>query len=94
MPSSQLLRLRHLAGITKSPFAPSNTFGVSNMNRLFMLRDIKGQPFIQIPQANGPLCFPNKKEAKARRDEVNATDLGYHLHVSYGPDHSKFGNRE
>lgn len=61
------------------------------MKRLFMLRDDRtNKPFIQIPAANGPLCFGTKKEAKDRRDEVNAADLGYSLKVSPGPDHHNF----
>lgn len=57
------------------------------MKRLFILRDEKGNPFIGIPRENGPLVFETKAEAKDRRDEVNASDLGYTLHVSPGPDH-------
>ena len=61
------------------------------MKRLFMLRDVKSkQPFMGIPKANGPLSFGSKKEAKAHRDEINASDLGYSLKVSPGPDHRNF----
>lgn len=70
------------------------------MKRLFMLRDKHQRPFMGIPKANGPLCFENKQEAKARRDEIRATfqdenkvvPFEYDLHVSPGPDHNKFKN--
>lgn len=60
------------------------------MKRLFMLRDEKDRPFIQIPSSGGPLCFETKRDAKERRNEVNAAKLGYHLHVSPGPDHRNY----
>ncbi len=61
------------------------------MKRLFMLRyATSSHPFMGIPKSQGPLCFPNKKEAKERRDEVNALHLGYELRVSPGPDHNNF----
>lgn len=60
------------------------------MKRLFILKDNNGHSFIGIPKEQGPLCFTNKKEAKERRDEINAQELGYKLHVSYGPDHRNY----
>lgn len=60
------------------------------MKRLFALRENNGNIFIQIPKANGPLCFATKAEAKERRDEINKAKLGYTVTVTLGADHRNF----
>lgn len=66
--------------------------GDTHIKRLFMLRDRGDHPFIGIPQADGPLCFATKKEAKDRRDELNATRDDGPFTVSPGPDHHLFAD--
>lgn len=61
------------------------------MKRLFILKDNDGHALIGIPGKNGPLSFGNKKEAKARRNELNNTKFGeYPWHVAPGPDHHSY----
>lgn len=57
------------------------------MKKLFKLTYTTGGDFVQIPKSEGVLCFGSKVEAKARRDEINAANLGYKVKVSPGPDH-------
>lgn len=63
------------------------------MKRLFALKDKQGNLFQGIPAANGPLCFDNKPEAKARRDEINAFGISGPVYVTCGPDHFRFNNK-
>lgn len=52
------------------------------MKRLFAIKDPSGK---LVPNE----YFPDKKAAKARRDELNDKTAVQHC-VTYGPDHYKF----
>lgn len=64
--------------------------GEVDMKRLFALKQRDGSLFQAIPKYIGPLCFDNKEEAKARRDEVNALYGEGFVHVTPGPDHHNY----
>ena len=60
------------------------------MKRLFALKQKDGNLFQAIPKSVGPLCFESKKEAKHRREEVNALNGEGYVQVTAGPDHHNF----